>query len=70
MVFSTNDPSHIYCGSAARLSGAAGGYVSGETARFSRRNPAEGTILIQLKIPVARYRSTLAALSARLGTRI
>ena len=55
---------------AARLVGAAGGYVSGETARFSRRNPAEGTILIQLKIPVARYQATLAALSARLGTRI
>jgi len=55
---------------AARLAGAAGGYVSGETARFSRRNPAEGTIVIQLKIPVARYQATLAALSARLGTRI
>ncbi len=55
---------------AAQLAGAAGGYVSGETARFSRRHPADGTILIQLKIPVARYQATLAALSARLGTRI
>ena len=55
---------------AARLAGAAGGYVSGETARFSRRNPAEGTILIQLKIPVTRYQATLTALSARLGARI
>src|SRR5262249_22754407 len=43
-------------GRAAQLAGAAGGYVSSETARFSRRHPADGTILIQLKIPVARYR--------------
>ena len=57
-------------GRAAQLAGAAGGYVSSETARFSHRHPADGTILIQLKIPVARYRATLAALSARLGTRV
>jgi Domain of unknown function (DUF4349) len=55
---------------AAQLASSAGGYVSSETARFSRRHPADGTISIQLKIPVARYQGTLAALSARLGTRI
>jgi hypothetical protein len=55
---------------AARLASSAGGYVSSETARFSHRHPADGTILIQLKIPVAGYQATLAALSAHLGTRI
>jgi hypothetical protein len=55
---------------AARLAGSAGGYVSSETARFSHRHPADGTILIQLKIPVASYPATLAALSAQLGTRL
>src|SRR5215510_12600481 len=55
---------------AAQLTGGAGGYVSSETARFSHRHPADGTILIQLKIPVARYRATLAALSGQLGTRL
>jgi hypothetical protein len=55
---------------AARLAGSAGGYVSSETARFSHRHPADGTILIQLKIPVARYQATLVALSAQLGTRL
>ena len=55
---------------AARLAGAAGGYVSSETARFSHRHPADGTIRIQLKIPVASYQATLAALSAQLGTRL
>jgi len=44
--------------------------VSSETARFSHRHPADGTISIQLKIPVAGYQATLAALSARLGTRV
>jgi uncharacterized protein DUF4349 len=55
---------------AARLAGSAGGYVSSETAKFSHRHPADGTILIQLKIPVARYQATLAALSGQLGTRL
>ena len=55
---------------AARLASSAGGYVSSETARFSHRHPADGTIRIQLKIPVASYQATLAALSARLGTRL
>ena len=55
---------------AARLAGSAGGYVSSETARFSHRHPADGTIRIQLKIPVASYQATLAALSAQLGTRL
>jgi hypothetical protein len=55
---------------AARLAGSAGGYVSSETARFNHRHPADGTILIQLKIPVASYQATLAALSAQLGTRL
>jgi Domain of unknown function (DUF4349) len=55
---------------AAQLASSAGGYVSSEAARFSRRHPADGTISIQLKIPVAGYQATLAALSARLGTRI
>ena len=55
---------------AARLAGSAGGYVSSETARFNHRHPADGTILIQLKIPVASYQATLAALSTRLGTRL
>jgi len=55
---------------AARLAGSAGGYVSSETARFSHRHPADGTVLIQLKIPVASYQATLAALSTRLGTRL
>ena len=47
-----------------------GGYVSSETARFNHRHPADGTILIQLKIPVARYQATLTALSTQLGTRL
>ena len=55
---------------AAQLAGSAGGYVSSETAQFNHRHPADGMIDIQLKIPVARYQATLAALSARLGTRI
>ena len=55
---------------AARLADSAGGYVSSETARFNHRHPADGTILIQLKIPVARYQATLVALSAQLGTRL
>src|SRR5262245_6797284 len=55
---------------AARLARSAGGYVSSETARFSHRHPADGTILIQLKIPVASYQATLAALSGQLGTRL
>ncbi len=55
---------------AARLAGSAGGYVSSETARFNHRHPADGTILIQLKIPAASYQATLAALSTRLGTRL
>jgi hypothetical protein len=55
---------------AAQLASSAGGYVSGETAQFNHRHPADGTIAIQLKIPVARYQATLAALSARLGTRL
>jgi Domain of unknown function (DUF4349) len=55
---------------AAQLASSAGGYVSSETARFSHRHPADGTISVQLKIPVASYQATLAALSARLGTRI
>jgi Domain of unknown function (DUF4349) len=55
---------------AAQLASSAGGYVSSETARFSHRHPADGTISIQLKIPVAGYQAALAALSARLGTRI
>ena len=55
---------------AARLADSAGGYVSSETARFNHRHPADGTILIQLKIPVARYQATLTALSAQLGTRL
>ena len=55
---------------AARLAGSAGGYVSSETARFNHRHPADGTILIQLKIPVARYQATLTALSTQLGTRL
>jgi hypothetical protein len=55
---------------AAQLATSAGGYVSSETAQFDRRHPADGTILIQLKIPAARYQATLAALSTQLGTRI
>ena len=55
---------------AARLAGSAGGYVSSETARFSHRHPADGTIRIELKIPVASYQATLVALSAQLGTRL
>ena len=55
---------------ATQLASSVGGYVSSETARFSHRHPADGTISIQLKIPVAGYQATLAALSARLGTRV
>jgi hypothetical protein len=55
---------------AAQLASSAGGYVSGETAQFNHRHPADGTIAIQLKIPVARYQAALAALSAHLGTRL
>jgi len=55
---------------AGQLASSAGGYVSSETTRFSHRHPADGTISIQLKIPAVTYQATLAALSARLGTRI
>src|SRR5262249_7028878 len=55
---------------AAQLASSAGGYVPSETARFDHRHPADGTIRIRLKIPVAGYHATLAALSTRLGTRI
>jgi Domain of unknown function (DUF4349) len=55
---------------AAQLASAAGGYVASETSRLNHRHPAQATVSIQLKIPVARYQATLAGLSARLGTRI
>jgi hypothetical protein len=55
---------------ASQLARSAGGYVSGENASVNRAHPDQSTISLQLKIPVAAYTSTLAALSTRLGTRV
>jgi hypothetical protein len=55
---------------ASQLARAAGGYVSGENASVNRAHPDQSTISLQLKVPVAGYASTLAALSTRLGTRV
>lgn len=54
---------------ASQLATAAGGYVSAESTALDRAHPANSTVRIQLKIPVAGYPATLSALSA-LGTRI
>jgi len=45
-----------------------GGYVSSEQARIDPADHARSTVSLQLKIPVAAYDSTLATLSAVLGT--
>jgi Domain of unknown function (DUF4349) len=55
---------------AAQLASAEGGYVSSETTLLDHAHPADSTVLIQLKIPAGSYQGALAALSARLGTRI
>jgi Domain of unknown function (DUF4349) len=55
---------------AASLATAAGGYVSSESTRADHAHPADATVFIQLKIPVASYQATLATLAGTLGTRI
>jgi hypothetical protein len=45
-----------------------GGYVSSEQARIDPADHARSTVSLQLKVPVAEYRATLATLSAVLGT--
>ena len=45
-----------------------GGYVSSEQARIDPANHARSTVSLQLKVPVAAYDTTLATLSAVLGT--
>lgn len=55
---------------AASLATAAGGYVSSESTRLDHAHPADATVFIQLKIPVASYQATLASLAGTLGTRI
>ena len=55
---------------AAGLATAAGGYVSSESTRANHAHPAEATVFIQLKIPVASYQATLATLASTLGTRL
>ena len=55
---------------AASLATAAGGYVSSESTRANHAHPAEATVFIQLKIPVASYQATLATLASTLGTRL
>ena len=52
------------------IAAAAGGYVSSENTLLDRAHPAQSTVNLQLKIPVAAYPATLAELSTRLGTRI
>jgi hypothetical protein len=51
---------------AARLAGTAGGYVSSEQVTAGKRHAAAAAAIV-LKVPVAAYPATLAAL-ARLGT--
>jgi cell division protein FtsB len=55
---------------AEHIAVAAGGYVSSENTLLDRAHPAQSTVSLQLKIPVAAYPATLGALSTRLGTRI
>jgi hypothetical protein len=55
---------------AASLAAAAGGYVSSESTRAGHAHQAGATVFIQLKIPVASYQATLAALASTLGTRL
>jgi uncharacterized protein DUF4349 len=55
---------------AASLATAAGGYVSSESSQAGHAHPAGATVFIQLKIPVASYQATLAALASTLGTRL
>jgi Domain of unknown function (DUF4349) len=56
---------------ASRATGIAlreGGYVSSEQARIDPADHARSTVSLQLKVPVAAYDTTLATLSAVLGT--
>jgi hypothetical protein len=55
---------------AAHIATAAGGYVASENTLLDRTHPAQSTVSLQVKIPVATYPATLSALSTRLGTRI
>jgi len=55
---------------AAGRATAAGGYVSSESTRANHAHPAQATVFIQLKIPVASYQATLATLASTLGTRL
>src|SRR5581483_21033 len=54
---------------AAQLAKDTGGYVSSEHTTVSPRQPAGGSVYLQLKVPAAAYPATLAAV-ARLGTRV
>jgi hypothetical protein len=55
---------------AAQIAEAVGGYVSSETASADPDHPSEATASVQLKIPVASYRTTLGQLTSRLGTQL
>ena len=55
---------------AERIATAAGGYVSNENTLLDKAHPAQSTISLQLRIPVAAYQATLGELSSRLGTRV
>jgi hypothetical protein len=55
---------------AAQIAEDVGGYVSSETASADPDHPSEATASVQLKIPVASYRTTLGQLTSRLGTQL
>jgi len=55
---------------AERIAITAGGYVSNENTLLDRVHPAQSTVSLQLRIPVAAYQATLGELSSRLGTRV
>ncbi len=55
---------------AAAIAADAGGYVSNENTTASPARPATSTADLELKIPVARYRDTLARLSSQLGIQV
>jgi hypothetical protein len=54
---------------ATSLAAAAGGYVSNENAALAEAGHGAPTVTIQVRVPVARYTATLAALT-RLGTTV
>ena len=55
---------------AAQIAEGVGGYVSSENASADPDHPSEATASVQLKIPVASYRTTLGQLTSRLGTQL